>query len=217
MKIVWLMLLAAVLLLCGACGDAPKDDVGNMDYLNDLESYYTDEEYPDTSDDDSITEKVWQVRFQFYGVINGESTPVSDLRLGDGRLTYIDAGGEETVYIGALWVMKKSINNSAGHEIPLLQVFFAQHLEDGEGSTFVLQLDGSSMTKKEVFYLNNDKLYMTDVTRTTGEISKICFKKDAVDGVVHLFTNSIREGEPLSLDGYADLRDMDPVDCKTLE
>ncbi len=217
MKIVWLMLLAAALLLCGACTDTPKDDVGKWDYLNDLENYYTDEEYPDTTDGDSITEKQWQVRFQFYGVINGESTPTGDLRLGDGRLTYIDGAGEEVVYIGALWVMKKNINNSAGFQIPLLQVFFAQHLEDGEGSTFVLQLDGSSMTKKEVFYLNNDKLYMTDVTRTTGEISKICFKKDAVDGVVHLFTNSIREGEPLSLDGYADLRDMDPVDCKTLE
>ncbi|HOW52832.1 MAG TPA: hypothetical protein PLV42_12410 [bacterium] len=217
MNMRWMMLLATMFLLCGACTSEPKDDIGKYDYLNDLENYYTDEEYADLTDGDSIVEKQWQVKFQFYGIINGESTPTSDLRFGDGRLTYIDDAGEEVVYIGALWVMKKNINNSAGHEIPLLQVFFAQHLEDGEGITFVLQLDGSSMTKKEVFYLNNDKLYMTDVTRTAGEISKICFKKDAVDGIVHLFSNSIREGEPLSLDGYADLRAMDPVDCKTLE
>ncbi len=208
---------AAVLFLCGACSEAPQDDIGKYDYLNDLENYYSDEEYPDTTDGDSIVEKVWQARFQFYGVINGENTPVSDLRLGDGRLTYINDANEEEVYIGAVWVMKKNINNSAGFQIPLLQVFFAQHLEDGAGSTFVLQLDGSSMTKKEVFYLNNDKLYLTEVTRLNGEMTEVCFKKDAVDGVVNLFTSSIREGEPLSLNGHADLRTMDPVECKTLE
>lgn len=207
----------AFLFLCSACSEAPQDDIGKYDYLNDLENYYTDEEYPDVTDGDSIVEKIWQARFQFYGVINGENTPISDLRLGDGRLTYINDANEEEVYIGAVWVMKKNINNSAGFQIPLLQVFFAQHLEDGAGSTFVLQLDGSSMTKKEVFFLNNDKLYLTEVTRLNGEMTEVCFKKDAVDGVVNLFTSSIREGEPLSLNGHADLRAMDPVECKTLE
>ena len=217
MNRVWLMFAAMLVLLCGACSETPADDIGKYDYLNDLENYYTDEEYPDVNDDDGIVGRQWQVSFQFYGVINGEDTPTGDLRFGDGRLTYIDDAGEEVVYIGALWVMKKNINNSAGYQIPLLQLFFSQHLEDGDASTFVLQLDGSSMNRKEIFYLNNDKLYLTDITRTGGEMSKICFKKDAVDGVVHLFTSSIREGEPLSLDGYADLRVMDPVECKTLE
>jgi hypothetical protein len=211
------LLVAVALFLCTACVPQAKDDVGKYDYLNDLENYYADEEYADTNDGDSINEKVWQVRFQFYGIINGESTPTPDLRFGDGRITFLDGAGAETVYIGSLWVQKKFINNSAGFQIPLLQVFFAQHLEDGDGTTFVLQIDGSSMTKSEVFYLNNDNLYKTDTTRTNGEITKICFKEDASDGIIHLFTKSIREGEPLSLDGYADLRAMDPVECKTLE
>lgn len=210
-------IVAGVIVWGGACSEAPHDKIGKYDYLNDLVSYVTDEEYEEISDNDSLTEKKWQVRFQFYGIINGENTPTADLHLGDGRLFYTNDAGEEEAYIGALWVMKKNINNSAGFQIPLLQVFFAQHLEDGVGNLFVLQLDGSSMNKEEVFYLNNDQLYFTETTRENGEITKICFKKSAYDGIVHLFSHSIREGEPLSLDGYADLSDMDPVECKTLQ
>ncbi len=200
-----------------SCSEPGHDDIGKYDYLNDLTSYATDEDYAAVPDEDSDAEKQWQARFQFYGIINAENTPTADLRLGDGRLFYTDESGEEQAFIGALWVMKKNINNSAGFQIPLLQVFFAQHLQDGEGTLFVLQLDGSSLNKEEVFYLNNDQLYLTDTTRQAGEITKICFRRSAYDGIVHLFSHSIREGEPLSLDGYADLRDMDPVECKTLQ
>ena len=217
MKIRRFMLAVAALLCCGACAQTAHDDIDKYDYLNDLANYATDEDYAAVPDDDSLIEKKWQVRFQFYGAINGEDTATADLRLGDGRLFYTDDAGEEQAYIGALWVMKKNINNSAGFQIPLLQIFFAQHLEDGEGDLFVLQIDGSSMNKKEVFYLNNDQLYLSGATRQGGELTKVCFKKNAFDGIVHLFSHSIREGEPLSLDGYADLRDMDPVECKTLQ
>ncbi|HNT26586.1 MAG TPA: hypothetical protein PKH10_00270 [bacterium] len=212
-----LMLAPLVLLICAACSEEPKDDIGKYDYLNDLTSYYNDDVYPEYPDEDAPPEKVWQARFQFYGIINAENTPTADLQFGDGRLTYLNEALEETVYIGALWVMKKNINNSAGFSIPLLQVFFTDHLQDGEATTFVLQLDGSSMTKKEVFYLNNDKLYLTETTRTDGEIAQICFEREALEGRVNLFSSSIRDGEPLHLDGYADLRVMDPVECKVLE
>ncbi len=213
----WILWVVHAAMIATACSEAGHDDIGKYDYLNDLTSYATDEDYATVPDEDSDGEKTWQVRFQFYGVINAENTPSGSLRLGDGRLFYTDESGEEQAFVGALWVMKKNINNSAGFQIPLLQVFFAQHLQDGEGALFVLQLDGSSLNKEEVFYLNNDQLYLTDATRQDGELTKICFRRSAYDGIVHLFSHSIREGEPLSLDGYADLRDMDPVECKTLQ
>lgn len=193
------------------------------DFQNDDESYYKEYEDEDEIADDETAATTWDVNFSFLGTINDGNTET--INYGSGLLTYRDLEGNTITVNSASWVIKKSITLSSGHEVPILQVFFADNSantdDDGRVLYFILQLEGSSVSSKsETYYLNNDKLFKAKVklVKETGEIEEICYiqEPDSTKGKVNIYTSNIRIGEELKVDGYANMLDMEVKECKAM-
>lgn len=193
------------------------------DFQNDSESYYKEYEDEDEIADDETVAAAWDVNFSFLGTINDGNAET--INYGSGLLTYRDLEGNTITVNSASWVIKKSITLSSGHEVPILQVFFADNSantdDDGRVLYFILQLEGSSVSSKsETYYLNNDKLYKAKVklAKETGEIEEICYiqEPDSTKGKVNIYTSNIRIGEELKVDGYANMLDMEVKECKNM-
>lgn len=143
---------------------------------------------------------------------------------GSGLLTYLNLLNETVTINSSAWALKKSLTLASGHKVPIIQVFFADNSsntdEDGYVTYFILQLEGSSVSSKsETYYLNNDKLYKAKVKLDSdGGISEICYiqEPDSTKGKVNIYTNNIRIGEELKVDGYADMLDMEVKECKVM-
>lgn len=193
------------------------------DFQNDSESYYKEYEDEDEIPDDEAAADTWDVNFSFLGTINDGNAET--INYGSGLLTYRNVAGETMTINSASWAIKKSITLSSGHEVPILQIFFADNSsntdEDGRVVYFVLQLEGSSVSSKsETYYLNNDKLYKAKVRLDdeTGKIEEICYiqEPDSTKGKVNIYTSNIRIGEELKVDGYANMLDMEVKECKNM-
>ena len=193
------------------------------DFQNDSESYYKEYEDEDEIPDDEASADTWDVNFSFLGTINDGNAET--INYGSGLLTYRNVAGETMTINSASWAIKKSITLSSGHEVPILQIFFADNSsntdEDGRVVYFVLQLEGSSVSSKsETYYLNNDKLYKAKVRLDdeTGKIEEICYiqEPDSTKGKVNIYTSNIRIGEELKVDGYANMLDMEVKECKNM-
>jgi len=205
-----------------SCIQEAADKYSNPSYLTDTESYY--KEYPDVDEiatDDSVS-KSWDVIFSFYGTINDGNADPEDIDAGSGYLTYLNLEKKAVTVSHSVWAIKKDIKISSGHNVPMIQVFFADNpenvSEDGYVTYYVLQLEGASLAKSETYYLNNDKLFKADVELEAGAIKKICYIQEPYSsrGGVTIFTNNIRIGEELRIEGRADMHDMEVVECKTL-
>ena len=166
---------------------------------------------------------MWDVNFSFLGNINDGNAET--INYGSGLLTYLNLLGETITVNSASWALKKSITLSSGHQVPIIQIFFADNSsntdEDGRVIYFVLQLEGSSVSSKsETYYLNNDKLYKAKVklNEETGAIDEICYiqEPDPTKGKINIYTSNIRIGEELKVDGYANMLDMEVKECKTM-
>ena len=192
------------------------------DFQNDSESYYKEYEDEDEISDEDASGEIWDVSFSFLGTINDGNAET--INYGSGLLTYRDLEGNTITVNSASWVIKKTITLSSGHEVPILQVFFADNSSnkdsDGRVIYFVLQLEGSSVSSKsETYYLNNDKLYKAKVKLDeNGAIDEICYiqEPDSTKGKVNIYTSNIRIGEELKVDGYAEMLDMEVKECKTM-
>ena len=192
------------------------------DFQTDNASYYIETEDEDFVPDEDVVEKVWDVTFSFSGVINDGNA--ENMINGAGQLTYINAVNSAVTVNSAAWAIKKNITVNDNHEVPMIQVFFADSAsnadEDGKVTYFVLQLEGSSVSSRsETHYLNNDKLYETKVRLDDKEkIKEICYMRepDVSEGIVYIYTNNIRIGEELRVGGYADMKEMETQDCKMM-
>ena len=144
---------------------------------------------------------------------------------GSGLLTYLNLLQETISVNSASWAIKKTITLNSGHQVPMIQIFFADNSsnvdDDGRVIYFILQLEGSSVTSKsETYYLNNDKIYKARVklNADSGKIEEICYiqEPDPTKGKVNIYTSNIRIGEELRVDGYANMLDMEVLECKTM-
>lgn len=219
-------MMIAVLLLISfsfSCVQETTDKSTITDWRNDGENYY--KEYPDEDviTDDEEAGEVWDVRFSFLGVINDGNAALENIQYGSGALTYLNLENANVTINSALWAIKKSIKISSGHEVPIVQIFFADDPAnvtlEGTITYYVLQLEGSSIAKSETYYLNNDKIFKADVTLEEGIIKKICYIQEPYSnkGSVTIFTHNIRVGEELRIEGKANMFDMEIVECKTVE
>ncbi|MBR6422350.1 hypothetical protein IKS86_06535 [bacterium] len=203
--------------------------IQNSDEQYEVEDFQVDNEYieyPDADDDtvsdDDAAGAVWDVSFSFLGTINDGNAET--INYGSGVLTYINLEGNPVMVNSASWVIKKSITLNSGHQVPILQVFFADSAahadDDGRIVYFVLQLEGSSVSSKsETYYINNDKLYKAKVRLDEeGKIEEICYiqEPDPTKGKVNIYTSNIRIGEELRVDGYANMLDMEVKECKVM-
>ena len=222
MKIRMFFVFIVLVFTSFSCIQEAADKYSNPSYLTDTESYY--KEYPDvdeTVDEDAVS-KTWDVIFSFYGIINDGNATQEDMDLGSGYLTYLNLEGKSITVNDSVWAIKKDITISSGHSVPMIQVFFADNSEnvseDGFVTYYVLQLEGASLAKSETYYLNNDKLYKAQVKLEAGAIKKICYIQEPYSsrGGVTIFTNNIRVGEELRIEGEADMHDMEVEECKTL-
>lgn len=192
------------------------------DFQVDNESYYKEYEDEDLISDEDSVGTVWDVNFSFLGTINDGNADT--INYGSGLLTYLNLLNETVTINSASWVIKKFITLSSGHEVPILQIFFADNSsnvdEDGYVTYFILQLEGSSVSSKsETYYLNNDKLYKAKVKLDeAGAIDEICYiqEPDSTKGKVNIYTSNIRIGEELKVDGYANMLNMEVKECKTM-
>lgn len=193
------------------------------DFQNDSESYYKEYEDEDAISDDDASGEVWDVSFSFLGTINDGNAET--INYGSGLLTYLNLLNETVTINSSSWAIKKSMTLSSGHQVPIIQVFFADNSsntdDDGRVTYFILQLEGSSVSSKsETYYLNNDKLYKAKVKldSETGKIDEICYiqEPDSTKGKVNIYTSNIRIGEELKVDGYANMLDMEVKECKTM-
>ncbi|HPS31350.1 MAG TPA: hypothetical protein PLZ43_13910 [bacterium] len=206
-----------------SCVQETADKSAITDWRNDGQNYY--KEYPDEDvlTDSDVVEDLWDVRFSFLGVINDGTTPAENMQLGSGALTYLNLEKNNVTINSSLWAIKKSIKISSGHEVPIIQIFFADDTAnvspEGTITYYILQLEGSSIAKSETYYLNNDKIFKADVTLEDGKIKRICYIQEPYSnkGSVTIFTHNIRVGEELRIEGKADMFDMEIVECKTLE
>lgn len=205
------------------CIPDSEDADGVEDYQQDNESYYMEYEDEDFISDEDVAGSVWDVNFSFLGTINDSNAET--INYGSGLLTYVDLLGDTITVNSASWAIKKSITLNSGHEVPILQIFFADNSsnvdEDGRVIYFILQLEGSSVSSKsETYYLNNDKLYKARVKLNpdTGKIEEICYiqEPDSTKGKVNIYTSNIRIGEELKVDGYADMLEMEVRECKAM-
>lgn len=202
--------------------DDAVDDI--EDYQTDNASYYIETEDEDFVPDEDVVEKIWDVTFSFSGVINDGKTKKEDIVKGSGQLTYINAVNSAVTVNSAVWAIKKNITVNDNHEVPMIQVFFADDPsntdDDDKVTYFVLQLEGSSVSSRsETHYLNNDKLYKTKVRLDDDKnIKEICYiqEPDVSEGIVYIYTNNIRVGEELRVGGYADMKEMETQDCKMM-
>ena len=206
-----------------ACIQNSDEQYEVEDFQVDNESYYKEYEDEDSVSDEDAAGTVWDVNFEFLGTINDGNAET--INYGSGRLTYVDLEGKLITVNSASWVIKKSITLNSGHEVPMLQIFFADNPsntdDDGYVIYFVLQLEGSSVSSKsETYYLNNDKLYKAKVklNAETDKIEDICYiqEPDSTKGKVNIYTSNIRIGEELKVDGYANMLDMEVKECKAM-
>jgi hypothetical protein len=205
-----------------SCIQETTDKFSNPSYLTDNESYYKD--YPDENElsDDETKNEIWDVRFSFLGVINDGNAPAENIQYGSGNLTYLDLEKNSISINSAMWAIKKSIKISSGHEVPIIQIFFADDStntnEEGKVLYYILQLEGSSIAKSETYYLNNDKIYRAEVTLVDDVIKDICYVQEPYSnkGRVTIYTHNIRIGEELRVEGVANMFDMEIVECKVL-
>ncbi|MBR4490282.1 hypothetical protein IKP13_06565 [bacterium] len=224
MKNIFLALSALIFsLFFTACIQNSDEQYDVDDFQNDNESYYKEYEDEDEISDDEAAGEVWDVNFSFLGNINDGNAET--INYGSGLLTYLNLLGETITVNSASWALKKSITLSSGHQVPIIQIFFADNSsntdEDGRVIYFVLQLEGSSVSSKsETYYLNNDKLYKAKVklNEETGAIDEICYiqEPDPTKGKINIYTSNIRIGEELKVDGYANMLDMEVKECKTM-
>ena len=223
MKNVFLIFSALMFsLFFTACVQSSDEQYEVDDFQTDSESYYKEYEDEDLLSDDDAAGAVWDVNFSFLGTINDGNAET--INYGSGLLTYLDLEGNTITVNSASWVIKKSITLNSGHQVPILQIFFADNAanvdDDGRVVYFVLQLEGSSVSSKsETYYINNDKLYKTKVRLDeTGKIEQICYiqEPDSTKGKVNIYTSNIRVGEELKIDGYANMLDMEVKECKVM-
>ena len=222
-NVFWAFLITALAIIITSCIPNDEDMPDVEDFQNDDEYRYS--EYPDEdeiSDDDSAS-TVWGVTFNFYGIINDGSA--ENMINGSGILTYLNLLNESVSVSAASWAIKKTLTLNSGHQVPIIQIFFADNAsnvdEDGRVLYFILQLEGASVSSKsETYYLNNDKIYKARVklNAESGKIEEICYlqEPDPTKGKVNIYTNNIRVGEELRVDGYADMLDMEIKECKTM-
>ena len=207
--------------LLSSCIQESGDKYYNPSFLSDSDSYY--QEYPDTTEesDEDIAETAWDVRFNFYGIINDGSATGDNISLGTGSLIYLNDLGESVTVNSKVWALRKHMTITSGHEVPLIQIIFGNDSlgEDGKYTYYVLQLEGSSISRSETYYLNNDKLYRAAVTLEDENIKEICYNQEPYThkGKVLIYTNNIRIGEDLRVAGYAMMKDMETVECRILE
>lgn len=182
-------------------------------------SYYKNDEEEDTGEEEDPENAQWDVNFTFSGTINDGNA--EEMNPGYGLLTYINSENETLTANSSVWAIKKMITNS-GREEPLIQVFFADDKTDDEGRRlyFVLQLEGSSVSSRsETYYLGRDKIYKTKVkVDENGKIKEICYfqEPDSSKGKVNIYTNNVRIGEELKVSGYANMKDMEVIECKPM-
>ena len=193
------------------------------DFQNDGEFRYSEYEDEDSVSDDDSASQIWDVNFNFYGVINDGNS--DSITYGSGLLTYLNLLQETISVNSASWAIKKTITLNSGHQVPMIQIFFADNSsnvdDDGRVVYFILQLEGSSVSSKsETYYLNNDKIYKARVklNADSGKIEEICYiqEPDPTKGKVNIYTSNIRIGEELRVDGYANMLDMEVLECKTM-
>ena len=221
-NIFWVFSALFFSLFFTACIQNSDEEYNVDDFQTDNESYYKEYEDEDEIADDETAATTWDVNFSFLGTINDGNA--EEINYGSGLLTYIDLEGNTITVNSASWVIKKTVTLSSGHEVPILQVFFADNSsntdDDGRVIYFVLQLEGSSVSSKsETYYLNNDKLYKAKVKLDeTGAIDEICYiqEPDSTKGKVNIYTSNIRIGEELKVDGYANMLDMEVKECKAM-
>lgn len=217
--IITMILLMSVI----SCIQETTDKYSYPSYLTDNESYYN--EYSDETEmpDEDVIDVIWDVTFSFLGVINDGSTAFENLQLGTGILNYIDLEGKSIAVNSAMWAIKKSIKISSGHEVPIIQVFFADDSanvdEEGYVTYYIVQLEGSSIAKTETYYLNNDKIYKAKVKLEETVIKEICYIQEPYSnkGRITIYTHNIRVGEELRIEGIANMFDMEIVECKVME
>lgn len=204
--------------------------IQNSDEQYEVDDFQTDNEFHiDGSDDEDVVSdedaagSVWDVSFSFLGTINDGNA--ESINYGSGHLTYVDLEGNSIMVNDSSWAIKKSLTLNSGHQVPVLQIFFADNPanedDDGRVVYFVLQLEGSSVSSKsETYYINNDKLYKAKVRLNdeTGKIEEICYieEPDSTKGKVNIYTSNIRIGEDLRVDGYANMLDMEVKECKVM-
>ncbi|MBR4531186.1 hypothetical protein IKO70_02095 [bacterium] len=204
--------------------------IQNSDEQYEVDDFQTDNEFHiDGSDDEDVVSdedaagSVWDVSFSFLGTINDGNA--ESINYGSGHLTYVDLEGNSIMVNDSSWAIKKSLTLNSGHQVPVLQIFFADNPankdDDGRVVYFVLQLEGSSVSSKsETYYINNDKLYKAKVRLNdeTGKIEEICYieEPDSTKGKVNIYTSNIRIGEDLRVDGDANMLDMEVKECKVM-
>ncbi len=204
-----------------SCIQETGDRYYNPSFLSDRDSYY--QEYPDIVElsDDEISERAWDVRFSFYGVINDGNATSDTINYGSGSLIYLNELGEPITVNSRVWALRKHMRITSGHEVPLIQVIFANDSieDDGRYIYFVLQLEGSSISRAETYFLNNDKIYKSLVTLENDEMKEVCYVEEPYShrGKVIIYTNNIRVGEDLRVEGFTMMREMETVECRTLE
>lgn len=209
-------------LLLTSCIQNSDEQYEVEDFQTDAESYYKDYEDEDAVSDDDAAGVVWDVNFSFLGTINDGNA--ENIIPGSGLLTYLNLVGETMTVNSSAWAIKKSLTLTSGHQVPMIQIFFADNAanvdEDGRVLYFVLQLEGSSVSSKsETYYLNNDKLYKVRVKLTDeGKIGEICYlqEPDPTQGKVNIYTSNIRIGEDIKVDGYANMLDMEVKECRPM-
>jgi hypothetical protein len=204
-----------------SCIQESGDRYYNPSFLNDSDSYYQD--YPDETEvsEEDVAEYKWDVRFSFYGIINDGDAPMENIQLGSGSLIYLDDIGESITVNGRVFALRKNMTITSGHEVPLIQIFFGDDVpgEDGWVLFYVLQLEGSSVSKAETYYLNNDKLYRTRMLWQDNDIKEVCYDQEPYThkGKVIIYTGNIRIGEDLRVEGNAMMKDMETIECRVLE
>lgn len=236
----------ALLASCSQINNNSSEEI--EDFQNDIDNKSHYQEYGDEEfvSDEDVAGESWDVNFTFAGVINdgniknstsggdteegtegdddgGSGDSSESVTLGSGLLTYLNLLGEPISVNAASWAIKKTLTLNSGHQIPILQIFFADNEanidEDGRVLYFILQLEGSSVSSKsETYYLNNDKLYKAKVKLNAGRIEEICYvqEPDPTKGKVNIYTHNIRIGEELKVSGYANMKDMEVKECKTM-
>ncbi|MGI6393668.1 MAG: hypothetical protein ACOX2F_02880 [bacterium] len=219
-SLIWIVL--SVFFISLSCIQETGDKYSNPSYLVDNESYYKDYPDEDNTGEEEINEEVWDVRFSFIGTINDGNADIESIQFGSGNLTYLDLEKNNISINSAMWAVKKSIKISSGHEVPIIQIFFADDSantnEEGKVTYYILQLEGSSIAKTETHYLNNDKIYRAEVILEGNRIKEICYIQEPLSskGRVTIFTHNIRIGEELRVEGVANMLDMEIIECKVL-
>ncbi|MFO7736603.1 MAG: hypothetical protein R6W70_10395 [bacterium] len=207
-------------LFFSSCFEPPQNEMPSYDYKNETGNLYHEYETVDVGTQDAEMYEKWDVpTFSFYGTINDSQTPFESIEMGEGTLVYNSEDVDEA-YGEFTWAVKKHIQTSAGHKIPIIQVFFANTFDSESYTAFILQITGSSVVKNEVHFLGLDKLYKVEITSSEGVFSEICFLEEPprgqAGGIVYFLEHSSKVGEILSVKGHAMMDAMDPVDCKDM-